>query len=433
MSGDIHAVLSIAIFAVVYGLIIVRNVKGIRFPIWATMSIGALMVLLLQIIPLDQAFNAINMDVILFLFGMFVLVSGLESSGMLKYVTIKVLEYAKTPNKILLFILVVLGILSAFLINDTVALVATPIVIGLATQMGIKPSPFLITLAFGVTIGSIMTPIGNPQNLLISIESQMPNPFLNFLVYLSAPAMVCMLTTYLILVKFYKKQIAFAVMPKISVSNELIADPVLAKISSIITISVVLGFFVLGILGLFEMDPKIPFSYIALGGGLLLLMISKQRRKILYEINWKIIVFFIAMFVFMSAMWIGGAIKIISSLFPILNPVDTTSSIFGIIITSTGLSQLMSNVPFAAVYVPIMHDAGLVGTNILPWLALASASTLAGNLTILGAASNIIILEAAEKKGIHAFSFWEFFKIGSVVTVCNMLILFAFLLVYSYI
>jgi Na+/H+ antiporter NhaD/arsenite permease-like protein len=433
MLGDSHAMLSIVIFAVVYGLIIVRNIKGIRFPIWATMSIGALMVLLLQIISFDQAFNAINMDVILFLFGMFVLVSGLEHSGMLRYATIKVLEYAKTPNKILLFTLVILGILSAFLINDTVALVATPIVIGLATQMGIKPAPLLVTLAFGVTIGSIMTPIGNPQNLLISIESQMPNPFLNFLVYLSVPAIACMLSTYLILAKFYKKQLAIAMMPKISSSNELIADYALAKTSSIITISVVLGFFVLGVLGLFGMDPKIPFSYLALGGGLLLLMLSKQRKKILHEINWKILVFFIAMFVFMSAMWTGGAIKIVSALFPILSTTDTTSSIFGIIIASTGLSQLMSNVPFAAVYVPIMHDAGFVGADILPWLALASASTLAGNLTILGAASNVIILEAAEKKGVHAFSFWEFFKIGSVVTISNMLILYAFLLVYSHI
>ena len=128
MDVTFASVMSVVIFVIVYGLIAVRNIRGIRLPMWSIMLAGALVVLLLQIIPLDKAYQSINFDVIFFLIGMFILVSGLEASGLLKYVTIKILEHAKTPNQVLWFILLVLGALSAFLINDTVALIATPIV-----------------------------------------------------------------------------------------------------------------------------------------------------------------------------------------------------------------------------------------------------------------------------------------------------------------
>jgi Na+/H+ antiporter NhaD/arsenite permease-like protein len=120
---------SLVIFILVYGLIIFRNIRGKNITIWASMSIGAIAVLVLQIISIQDAFSAINFDVIFFLLGMFILVSGLESSGMLNYMVSKILSFAKTPNQILFFILFVMGIMSAFLINDTIAIVATPIVI----------------------------------------------------------------------------------------------------------------------------------------------------------------------------------------------------------------------------------------------------------------------------------------------------------------
>ncbi len=109
MDVTFASVISIVIFVMVYGLIAVRNIRGIRLPTWSIMLAGALAVLLLQIIPLDKAYQSINFDVIFFLIGMFILVSGLEASGLLKYVTIKILERAKTLNRVLWFILLVLA------------------------------------------------------------------------------------------------------------------------------------------------------------------------------------------------------------------------------------------------------------------------------------------------------------------------------------
>ena len=87
----------------------------------------------------------------------------------------------------------------------------------------------------------------------------------------------------------------------------------------------------------------------------------------------------------------------------------------------------MSNVPFVAFYTNVMHANGLGPENIKEWITLAGASTLAGNLTILGAASNLIILEASKRR--YSFTFLEFFKVGSIVTAANIAVLLSFIII----
>lgn len=416
---------SLIIFALVYGLIIFRNIRGVNIPIWASMTLGAIAVMVFQIISIKDAYLAINFDVIFFLLGMFVLVSGLESSGMLNYLVSKILSFAKTPNQILFIILFVMGVLSAFLINDTIALVATPIVIGLARPMNIRPAPLLITLAFGITIGSMMTPMGNPQNLLISLHSGMEYPLFTFLRYLFLPTIACLLSTYFIIKKYYKNEFSNAIMSQTLV-NEIVLDSNLAKKSSVLLMLTVIGFFAVGLIKLFGVSTDLNFSHVAIFGGVALLLISNKKRQIVKGINWQILVFFVAMFVFMQGVWNGGIIELFHMILPFDAPNSPTSTI-NIIGTSVLSSQIVSNVPFVAISIPILQNSGFMSTDTISWIALAAGSTIAGNLTILGAASNVIILEAAERKNGVAFTSKEFFKIGSLVTGANMLILVLFL------
>jgi Na+/H+ antiporter NhaD/arsenite permease-like protein len=415
------------VFMIVYGLIIFRNVGGVKIPIWASMTFGAIAVLVLQIITVDDAVSAINFDVIFFLLGMFILVSGLEHSGMLDYIVNRILSFAKNPNQILFFILFVMGLMSAFLINDTIALVATPIVIGLARPMNIRPAPMLISLAFGITIGSMMTPMGNPQNLLISLHSGMEFPLFTFLRYLFLPTIACLLVTYFIVKWYYRKEFSSAIMSQNIISNVALKSS-LAKKSSVIIIITVAGFFVIGLIKLFGISTELNFSHIAIVGGISLLLISKEKKQIIKGINWKIIIFFVAMFVFMQGVWNGGIIELFQTILPFdTNPSSPVSSI-NIIGTSILTSQVVSNVPFVAIYIPILQNYGISSVDTVSWIALAAGSTIAGNLTILGAASNVIILETAERKHGITFTFKEFFKIGSIVTVSNVLILVFFIM-----
>ena len=114
---------------------------------------------------------------------------------------------------------------------------------------------------------------------------------------------------------------------------------------------------------------------------------------------------------------------------PIPNPSNAFQSNALISAYSITFSQILSNVPFVALYNYVMIGNGFTGTHIEQWMMLASASTIAGNLTILGAASTIIIIQASESKGVKAFTFLEFLKIGSIVTVVNLAVYYLFLVI----
>src|SRR3989338_3723396 len=174
----------IIILLIVFVLIAIRQVGNLRLQIWQIMLSGALAVLLTgQISPTD-ALKSINLDVILFLFGMFVVGQALEESGYLSHLSYKLFKKAKSADHLILFILFGMGISSAFLMNDTLAIIGTPVVLLLARKHRIHPQMLLLALAFAVTIGSAMSPIGNPQNLLIALNGNMENPFVTFFSYL---------------------------------------------------------------------------------------------------------------------------------------------------------------------------------------------------------------------------------------------------------
>jgi Na+/H+ antiporter NhaD/arsenite permease-like protein len=132
------------------------------------MMVGAALMVGFQIISIQSAFKSINLDVIGFLFGMFSIVSALDKSGVLKIISTKMLSKTENnPDLILMVLVVGMGLLSAFLVNDTMALLGIPLVIYVSKRTSIRSSILLIALSFGITVGSTMTPIGNPQNLLI--------------------------------------------------------------------------------------------------------------------------------------------------------------------------------------------------------------------------------------------------------------------------
>lgn len=416
------------IFFITFALILLRNLKRVHLPVWVIMFGAAVSMFFLSGISLKDAYAAINLDVIFFLIGMFTIVSGLEASGLLKYFTIRILSFAGTPDRLLLFILLALGTMSAFLMNDTIAVVATPIIIGLAKEMKLKPTPLLITLAFAVSIGSTMTPMGNPQNLLIALDSGIESPLFNFLRLLIVPTLLNYAVTYYILKFYYRHETRNTLRPSQLSTKGTITDVRLARLSGGVALLTIGGFFILSASKVLGFKTDINFATIALLGSAILYSLSSRRREIIRGINWSIIIFFVSMFIVMQAVFNSGLISLLASYLPQLTRTDSPLSIVNIMVVSVTLSQLMSNVPFVAVYTNIMTALGFNSMDTKAWIALAGGSTLAGNLTILGAASTIIILEAAEEKG-FTFSFYEYFKIGSLVTLANIAILTLWLII----
>jgi Na+/H+ antiporter NhaD/arsenite permease-like protein len=418
--------LPIAIFALVYALIALRNFGRLKIPIWTIMLAGAVAMIFSGSLSLQTAYAAINLDVIFFLLGMFSVVAAIDLSGLLEYLTARMVRVSRTPQRALALVLFGMGLLSAFLVNDTLALTATPIMLGLSKQMRIRPSVLLMTLALGVTIGSVMTPFGNPQNLLIALSSGIPNPMFDFLYFLVPPTIIGIVVTFLILRFYYRKDLTTFAKDFGTIPLPPVKDGRLARLSAWVVGIVVAGFFLVGVAQLFGVQGNLNLGTVSLFGATIVYLLSGRRREILAAVDWGIIIFFMSLFIVVQGFWDSNALQSLLLYLPALNPLDMVVSLSVIIVTSLIFSQLLSNVPFVAVYIRAMQAAGFTGSNVKAWVALAGASTLAGGLSLLGAASNVIILETAETRG-SGFSSLEFSKVGLLVTIPNILILYLFL------
>ena len=445
---DLQDFIPLLIFGIVYILIIGKT--QFKIPIWISMSIGAIFMIITQTISIQQVIGAINFHVIGFLFGMFSIMSALDKSGVLQSFAIRMISKSKnSPSTLLAIFIIGMGLLSAFLVNDTVAILGVVIIAFVIRQIKrLNPQVLLIGLAFGISIGSTMTPIGNPQNLLISLQSGIDAPLTKFLIVLGPPTIISLLVTT-ILLKFYFKnklllsdveeeeqqqqiQSSVNTLDSTTLKNpveRIIKDTKYAKISIFALFITIIGFILTEIL-LYLRIANIELSLIALLGAGILYTLSKQRKEILLSIDYRTLIFFISMFIFTSGLWYSGTISNLIQAFPNPNPNDVFQSSVIITLSSLGLSQLLSNVPFVSLYNYIMIDNGFTETHVDQWMMLAASSTIAGNLTILGAASNIIIIQTAESKGIRPFTFWEFFKIGIIITSISSIIFFLFIVVF---
>ena len=407
----------VIVLLIVFLLIAVRQVGRVRLQIWQVMGFGALAVLVTgQITPFD-ALRAINLDVMLFLFGVFLIGQAMEESGYLATLTFRLFSRVRTLNGVVLGILFGLGLLSMLLMNDTVAIVGTPMVISLAKKANLQPKVLLLALAFAVTTGSVASPIGNPQNLLIALSGGIDNPFITFLRYLLVPTLINLGLAYLLLRVFYRRE--FYDCPVVS-DNVEIKDAQLARISRLSLILLVVLIIVRITIVFLGWNIDFRLTYIALIAALPVIFYIPRRPGVLFKMDWFTLIFFAAMFILMQSVWNAGIIqRIISSA-----NVDLAGT--GIIMTvSVALSQVLSNVPLVALYLPVLRELGAGTTELI---ALAAGSTIAGNLTILGAASNVIIIQNAERRCGATLTFWEFARIGLPLTAANVAVYWLFLM-----
>jgi Na+/H+ antiporter NhaD/arsenite permease-like protein len=406
----------IVTLAVVLFLIAIRQVGNIRFQIWQVMTMGAGTVLMTGTIAPVDAFHAINFDVMFFLFGMFIIGQAMEESGYLAHAAYKYVKHARSADTLMLFIMFGLGGASAVLMNDTIAIIATPVVLLIARKHEMSPKLLLLALAFSVTIGSAVSPIGNPQNLLIALNGKIDDPFGTFFRWLFTPTVLNLLIAYFLLKLFYRSD--FHDVP-LKYSQEPIRNQELAFLSklSFQMVAILIALKIVSVVLRFNIEFRL--TYIALASALPVLVGSRQRWNILRKIDWHTLIFFASMFVLMDSVWQSEFFQHILS----ESKQDITST--GMILSvSIVFSQVISNVPLVALYQPMLIHAG---TATKGFLALAAGSTIAGNLFLFGAASNIIIIQNAEKKSRYTITFWDFAKVGIPLTILNTAVYWFFL------
>ena len=408
--------LIIAIIA--YGMIAFRGLS--KVPPWASMFFAGILMIVTGVLTINEALQAINLDVILFLITLFIFASSLEVSGFLKYLAYKIVINYKQPRRIMFYILLYSGLLSNLVTNDGVTASWTPVILEVSRFMKVDELPFLYALAFGVTIGSVMMPTGNPQNLLIALEGNMRNPFVTFLFYLGVPTIINLILSYYLMLLLFRRKLL-----NVDLGNVIgaIVDDINLKLNkrlaysslSLLIITIVL-FFVFSFI-------RIDILLASLTTSAILLIISKERREIINKVDWSTIMFFIGLFIFTEGLYKGGVIQLIYQILP------PPTNVLLIMVSSILISQVISNVPLVAIYIPEMYQLG--ATSTIDWIALAAGSTIAGNFTLIGAASNVIISEASESRGGKSFEFFEFMKYSIPILLLNFTVLYLFISLFE--
>lgn len=396
---------ALIIFTITYVGIIFTRLPKINIDRPSAAFFGAVAMVVFGVMTFEEAVKAVDYNTIGLLLGMMIIIATLQLDGFFSLIAEKAISYSRTPSRLITIIVFVTGISSAFLVNDAVVLLFTPVIIAICRSSKLNPLPYLMAEILSSNIGSVMTITGNPQNMLIGINSGIS--YANFMLHLFPVSLIGMIITIWVVRVFYRKEFGNDTVIS-SQTHEFEYQYNSMKFSIPIFIGVVVMFFLSKFIHL-----SIPM--IALAGASLILIFGRIKPStIIKNVDWVLLLFFASLFIVVE-----GAVKV-GLMKGLIESKGLTNSLGGITVLhgiSLFVSQVVSNVPYTVMMLPAMKP---LSSDIL-WLSLASASTLAGNATIIGAMANLIVIESANGHG-NKIRFWEFFKIGIVTTLLTFVV-----------
>ncbi len=371
--------------------------------------VGAVAMMLLGLVPPERAWQAISGDTIALLLGMMILSVHLDDDGVYAGLTRWLAGRARSGRQLLVWISVASAGLSAFLVNDTVCLVFTPVVVQLCRASGLPMTPFLLALATNANIGSAATLVGNPQNMLVGTMSGIP--FAEFASRSGLAAVVGVALNTALLLGIYGRRVA-ADLPAPSPTP---TAPIRLRSAAVFS-GVALAFFAGAHLGLTALA----------GAALVTLLARSDLGRALERVDWALLVFFAGLFILVEGLRATG---LVSAAFAAVAPafaLDSASGVAAFVATLVAGSNVVSNVPMVVLAGPEVAAFG--GDPTTAWLVVAFASTVAGNLTLVGSVANLIVAEGAREH--HVLAFWEYTRFGALSTLVVLLVgvplLFAF-------
>ncbi|MBI4393551.1 MAG: hypothetical protein HY556_07125 [Euryarchaeota archaeon] len=383
---------------------------GVRVDRHLVAIVGGLAMVASGVLTPAMAVAAVDVDVLVLLFGMMALVAGLEVAGFFHVVAARLASKATSQEALLMYTCFVTAALSALVLNDAVALLLTPVLITACRRMGVAAMPYLAAEVISANVGSVATEVGNPQNAFIAARSGIS--FFDFSLRLVPVAVVCLVIAFLMLRWAFRRDLAAKPRPA-GTTDHGSNPPVDRRL-----LAFAVGTAALTVLG-FLASPwlRLPLHLVALAGGsVIVLGIAAFRGsplRVLRQVDYHVLVFFVGLFLIIQGASVGGLLDAIG---PYLALPGGFAS-YGLALWSAILSNVVSNVPAVILLVP---SAAAEGTP-SAWLVLAATSTLAGNATILGAAANVIVAETARAFG-EEFSVWRFIRVGFPIAIVTVIV-----------
>lgn len=361
--------------------------------------VGATAMVGLGVLTPRQAVAAVDFHTLALLFGMMVLTAHLRLAGFFRWLGARALGWTRTPSALLVAVVALSGILSALFVNDTVCLLLTPLVLEITSVLGVAPVPFLLAVAMGANVGSVATIVGNPQNMLVASFSGIG--YARFAAALGPVALLGLAATSLILVAAFRRQLVAAPAPA-AVPARIVHRALLVK-----SLGVAGGLLVALLAGV------APSLAALLAASALLITRRVKPVKVYAQVDWSLLAMFAGLFIVVDGLERTG---LPSALLGNLRD-GVRDSLGALVGVTTVLSNVVSNVPAVLVlrgWIAAFPDPERA------WLAVAMASTLAGNLTLVGSVANLIVVEQA--RGRANLGFWAYARVGVPVTLATLAI-----------
>jgi len=386
----------------VFGIVYLGMILG-RFPRLALdrtgiVLLGAIVLLATKNVSLEGGASGIDIPTILLLFGFMIISAQFRLGGFYSEVSRRIAGLSLAPELLLGVIIFTVGSLSALLTNDIVCLAMTSVLGWGCLRRGYNPLPFLLALACAANIGSALTLIGNPQNMLIG--EYLSLSFGDYILFAALPVGVSLLFLWGILLLLFRKQWYKEVA---GIPPEEHPFDGWQTFKGGLVLALVVGLFLFS---------SLPRDLVALGGaGMLLLSRKMASRRTLELVDWHLLILFLGLFVVNRGFEIAGGLEelqhfLASSGISLASPLW----LYGI---TTALSNAVSNVPGVMLLLPLVQNIPEAGQM------LALSSTFAGNLLMVGSIANIIVAGEAERMGIP-FDWKVHARVGIPVTLASL-------------
>ena len=366
----------------------------------ATISlVGASALIIINEMNLKKAVSFIDIDTIILIFAMMIININLRLAGFFNIIANKVIAYSKTPRQLLIILTFSSGILSSLFLNDTIVIMFTPMIIEIVIHFKRNPIPYLIALATSANIGSAATIVGNPQNMIIGIQSGIS--FSEFMLYMFPISLLCLFLVVIVISIIYKKEFTNQKFEENLDKETKIYRPLFIKSTAVLTLMLIA--FLIGS----------PVAITALAASAILLITRRIKpERVFLEIDFSLLIFFACLFIIshQTNYLLTSSVKISDLQF------FSENRIINISIVASVLSNIISNVPAVLMLSPIIKE--MINPEKI-WLTLALSSTFAGNLTLLGSVANLIVVEMARKRGVN-IKFTEYLKSGVIITIISL-------------
>ncbi|MCJ7533987.1 MAG: ArsB/NhaD family transporter [Anaerolineales bacterium] len=401
------------IFLITYALIVSDRVHRTIAAL-----LGGLTIILIGVLDQDQAFHAIDWNVIFLLAGMMMIANVLRETGLFQWIAIQSVRLGKgNPYRIMVILVIVTAVTSALLDNVTIVILMAPVTLFITASLRISPVPFLIALILASNIGGTATLVGDPPNILIGSAAGID--FATFAANL-APISLLILVAFIGLAWFlFKKDLQGTKIDPLSIealdTSELITNKPLLRKSLVIMAGVILGFLFHGAL---HLEP----ATVALTGATVLMLWGRiDLDHVLGEIEWTTLFFFIGLFILVEALVEVGIIEVVAQAALRLTDGNLQMTSMLLIWLSAVASGVVDNIPYTATMIPVVENLGLAMPVGPLWWSLALGACLGGNATLVGAAANVVVANLAGKSG-QPISFGFFLRYGVIVTFMSLVL-----------